>query len=108
MTLARALPAVLLLALGSATQAQDTAASGTERTPAVSDRGNQRTEHIRIEDAGSRIDEVRIGGQTRSITVQPKAPVPAYDIRPAGASPLPAPEAGPGSAGVRTWKILRF
>ncbi|MCE1249163.1 MAG: hypothetical protein LWW82_00340, partial [Comamonadaceae bacterium] len=33
---------------------------------------NQRAERIEVEDAGSRVDELRIGGQTQSITVQPK------------------------------------
>ncbi|MBS0508346.1 MAG: hypothetical protein JSR53_13285 [Proteobacteria bacterium] len=44
---------------------------------------DQRIEHIRIEDAGSRVDEVRVGGQTQSITVQPKTgtPMPPYEVQ---------------------------
>ena len=72
------------------------------------DRRTQRVEHIRTEDAGSRVDEVRAGGETKSITVQPKAAVPAYDVQPAGASPLPDPAAGIGAAGPRTWKLFNF
>jgi hypothetical protein len=68
----------------------------------------ERVEHIHLEDSGSRVDEVRIGGQTRSITVQPKANVPAYDVRPAGATYLARPESGPGSAGQRTWRVFSF
>lgn len=46
-------------------------------------RHNQRVEHIVVEDAGSRVQELRVGGQTQSITVQPKTgtPLPAYEVR---------------------------
>ncbi len=71
-------------------------------------RNNQRVEHIRVEDAGSRVDELRAGGETRSITVTPNAPVPSYDVRPADATRPRGAEAGPGSAGPRTWKVLSF
>jgi hypothetical protein len=74
-------------------------------------RANQRIEHIRVEDGGSRVDELRVGGQTRSITVQPKTGGPAYDVQPAGAAggPLAGRAGGsPGAAGQRTWKVLRF
>ena len=44
---------------------------------------NQRIERIHVEDSGARVDEVRYGGQTQSITVQPKTgtPMPAYEVR---------------------------
>jgi hypothetical protein len=45
-------------------------------------RRNQRIERIRIEDRGSRIDELRVGGQTQNITVQPKTETPAYQVMP--------------------------
>lgn len=54
----------------------------------------KRTERIRIEDAGSRIDELRIGGETKTITVQPKGGMPAYDVQP--------------QSGERSWKIVGF
>ena len=54
----------------------------------------KRTERIRIEDAGARIDELRVGGETLSITVQPKGGMPTYQIAP--------------SSGARSWKILGF
>ena len=54
----------------------------------------KRTERIRVEDAGSRIDELRIGGETQSISVQPKGRMPAYQIQP--------------ESGERSWKILGF
>ena len=54
----------------------------------------KRIERIHIEDAGSRIDELRVGGETLSIDVRPKGGMPAYQIQPA--------------SGERTWKILGF
>ena len=74
------------------------------------DRNTQRIEHIQHEDAGSRVNELRVGGETRSISVQPKAGVPGYDVRPADASGTAAGsrEAGPGSAGPRVWKLHQF
>jgi hypothetical protein len=45
--------------------------------------GNQRIERIRIEDRNNRIDELRVGGQTQNITVQPKSfEMPAYQVMP--------------------------
>ena len=54
----------------------------------------KRTERILIEDAGSRISELRVGGETKTITVQPKGGMPAYDVKP--------------DSGERSWKILGF
>jgi hypothetical protein len=54
----------------------------------------KRTERIHIEDAGSRIDELRVGGETKTIDVQPKGGMPAYQIQP--------------TSGERSWKILGF
>ena len=73
-------------------------------------RPDQRIERIHLEDAGSRIDEVRYGGETQSITVQPKANVPAYEILPTdGAHSHPASRDGVGpAAGQRVWNFLHF
>ncbi|MBZ0224358.1 MAG: hypothetical protein WA917_10260 [Comamonas sp.] len=56
----------------------------------------QRIERIVVEDAGSRVDELRVGGETKSITVQPKVggDVPSYQVRPNG--------------GARVWNLGRF
>jgi hypothetical protein len=54
----------------------------------------KRTERILVEDAGSRIDELRVGGETRSITVQPKGGAPRYQIQPV--------------SGERSWNVLAF
>ena len=74
-------------------------------------RRNQKIERIRHEDAGSTIDEVRYGGQTQSITVQPKANVPEYEIAPTDLSrSRPADHRdGMGSAtGQRLWNVFKF
>ena len=69
----------LLLALLPAAALAQPATIAREGT--LDPRQNQKIEFIRIEDAGNRIDEVRVGGQTQSITVQPKAgDVPAYQV----------------------------
>ncbi len=112
-TLLAALPLWLAMSLAGIAHAQPAAApASADATAAARDaepgRSNQRVEHIRVEDAGSRVDEVRTGGETQSITVTPKAPVPSYDVRPADVTRPGSSEAGPGSAGPRTWKVLSF
>jgi len=61
----------------------------------------QRTERITHEDAGSRIDELRVGGQTRRITVQTPAAVPGYEV-------TPQEQQSQGQAGRSSWRLLRF
>ena len=82
------------------------------QTPAApASRADQVIQKIRIEDAGSRIDEVRVGGQTQSITVQPKTGVnvPAYEIKPSDSSRGAAPSsANSDTAGSRVWNVLKF
>ena len=62
----------------------------------------QLAERIIIEDSGARISELRFGGETRSITVQPKGGMPAYDIRPISGADTQ------NTSGARTWKIFGF
>jgi hypothetical protein len=74
-------------------------------------RPDQRIQRIRIEDAGSRIDEVRVGGQTQSITVQPKVGdgVPAYEVKPTDTAPGGAPSSSSNdTTGSRVWNVLKF
>lgn len=53
-----------------------------------------RIENIVVEDSSARINELRVGGETKSITVQPKSGLPAYQVAP--------------KTGERTWKVLGF
>ena len=55
---------------------------------------NQLIERIHVEGGTASIDELRVGGETRSISVQPKGGFPAYDVQPA--------------TGTRAWKVLGF
>ena len=83
-----------------------TAAAATLNTPTDS-----RIERIHIEDSGSRIDELRVGGETRTITVTPKSGMPPYEVAPTTANRGPATteRSSAGAAGgTRTWKILGF
>ena len=94
------LPLCLLLCGVAQAQTQTrTVTSPPPVTPASSAEPSKRaaeqtTQHIVVEDARTRIDEVRVGSETKSITVTPKDGMPAYDV---------APESGD-----RTWKVLGF
>ena len=72
------------------------AAADAPKTTASAPRGaiEKRTERIHLEDAGSRIDELRVGGETKSIEVKPAGGAPAYQIQP--------------GSGERSWKVLDF
>ena len=71
---------------------------------------NQRIERIHVEDSGARVDEVRYGGQTQSITVQPKANVPSYEVLPndGGRERQGQTETGTGGNGPRVWNVMKF
>ncbi len=100
----------LSLVWPGATFAQ-TAPAADAATPAPPGRPDQRIERIQIEDAGSRIDELRVGGETKSIVVSPKDGMPAYDVLPGGANRnLTRGERGNGTTtgGTRVWKLLDF
>jgi hypothetical protein len=87
------------------------AAAPTESAVPKDGRRNQRIERIQHEDAGSRIDELRVGGQTQSITVQPKAGVPEYGIDPPGMArnrPGDHRDGLSNANGQRFWNLFRF
>lgn len=67
-------------------------------------------QHIEVEDGATRIDELRYGGETQSITVSPRSGARPYQIVPRdGASNFPgALGAAAGAAGQRVWNILDF
>ena len=86
-------------------------AQATVARDALAGRADQTIQRIRVEDAGSLIDEVRVGGMTQSITVQPKTGtlLPAYEVKPSdtarGASPSTSKNDTTGS---RVWNVLKF
>jgi hypothetical protein len=87
-----------------------TATDTVENTGALG-RQNQKIEHIRIEDKGATVDEMRYGGQTQSITVKPKSDMPSYEVRPNDGSRTAPPgqaETGANGNGPRVWNVLKF
>jgi hypothetical protein len=71
---------------------------------------NQRIERIRIEDRGSRIDELRVGGETQNITVETKSEVPAYQVMPNGERSQRAgrPESSDSDGKRVWWDVFKF
>ena len=103
----RLLPLLFLLLAPAALWAQ----TAEPAAPALEGRKNQKVERIVHEDAGSRIEETRYGGQTQNITVVPKADVPAYEIQStdlARSRPADARDGMGTATGTRFWNILKF
>jgi starvation-inducible outer membrane lipoprotein len=98
----RALPALaLLLPLAAWCQAQ----------PVENARPSQKIERLVHEDNGNRIEEVRVGGQVQSVTVQPRGDAPAYELQPtdmARSRPADRREGLSGGGTPRVWNFLRF
>ena len=81
-----------------------------ERGEKLDPRKNQKIEQIRTEDQGNRIDEVRVGGQTQSVTVQPKNGAPAYELQPNDQARSRPSDSRDGFAErkQRVWNVLGF
>ncbi len=109
---ARTLGLAFALAVAPCAWAQTTGtAVPTEAAPAESAPAarSERIERITHEDSLSRIDELRVGGQTRSIEVQPKNGAPSYEIAPApGGADLSDSTTKGGSTGKSRWRIFNF
>ncbi|AOW13856.1 hypothetical protein LPB72_01405 [Hydrogenophaga crassostreae] len=104
----------LSIALTAACAAQaQTAQTKESATPVPAEspaaKPGERIERITHEDELARVDELRVGGQTRSIEVTPKNGAPAYEIAPApGGANLSDNPASKGSTGKSRWRILNF
>jgi hypothetical protein len=83
--------AALLLQTGVHAQTAAPVGAGSTQPAAPIEQASQR---IRVEDSGAVISELRVGGQTRRIEVQPKDGLPAYQVAPA--------------TGERSWHVLGF
>ena len=80
-------------------------------TPApATGRPDPAVQRIHTEDASTRIDELRVGGETQSITVQPKtnSKLPAYEVKPADTTKANAPSSSSDTNGARVWNVLKF
>ncbi|RZL86787.1 MAG: hypothetical protein EOP82_28890 [Variovorax sp.] len=75
-------------------------------------RRNQKIERIHVEDSGATVDELRVGGQTESITVKPKNNAPAYQVMPNEAERTRnqgQSDQSTGEGGSRVWwNIFKF
>ena len=82
-----------------------------EKADRAEGRRNQKVERIHLEDSANVIDEVRYGGQTQSITVQPKAKMPEYEIQPTDLSrsrPADNRDGSSSATGKRLWNVFKF
>jgi hypothetical protein len=79
------------------------------QTPAPESAGSagieQKTERIIHHDRGSRIEEVRVGGQTRSIQVDTNSQLPGYQVQPIDPAQSTQDK---GAAGKSSWRIIKF
>jgi starvation-inducible outer membrane lipoprotein len=103
----RALISLCLACACAAAQAQPQEQSQDRPDP----RQNQKIQRIHVEDDGARIDELRVGGQTQSITVQPKAAVPEYEFQSSDLSrsrPADNRDGLSSPASQRVWNLFKF
>ncbi len=102
----RVLALLLLVPAAALAQAQ----APVTREPDGPARQNQKVERLVIEDEGNRIEEVRVGGQSQSVVVQPKGNLPPYELRPTDmARSRPADRREGLSGGTpRVWNLFNF
>jgi hypothetical protein len=112
---------LLLSSLACCAALAQAPAAGTARVPAAATllqsdeqadpRRNQKIERIHVEDAGASIDELRVGGETRSITVQPKTNLPQYEFQPTDLSrsrPADSRDGLSSPSSQRVWNLFHF
>jgi hypothetical protein len=65
---------------------------------------------VTVDGDGTRIEELRVGGQTRRMVVHPKDGTRPYEIQLLDAGRDTAAKSGPGrgGAGQRVWPVLAF
>ncbi len=96
--------AVALLGLGGAAlvNAQPAGVAGTE--PPAPRYPEPKVERLVHADGLSRVEELRVGGQTRRIEVQTRSAVPGYEVRPIDG----ARSDEMSGAGMRRWRVVQF
>ncbi len=103
---------VLAPLLACTALAAQTSPAPLVQEPQASDgRKNQKVERIHLEDDAVKIDEVRYGGQTQSITVQPKSNLPGYEIQPTDlgrSRPADNRDGMSSAGGKRVWNVFSF
>jgi hypothetical protein len=112
-------PAVPVPARGAAAAAPAAAASAAAQTLPAPVEADARVEaagdepfvkHTVIDDGRARIEELRVRGQLKKVTVQPKGRAPGYEILLGDGAHVVGDDPGTsrGSAGKRVWNVLRF
>jgi hypothetical protein len=96
-----AAPFILWLALASASALAQAPAPEPSRAAGI----EQKTERIVHQDRGSRIEELRVGGQTRTIQVDTNSQVPGYQVQPIDPAQSSQDK---GAAGKSSWRVIRF
>jgi len=112
MTAARPLVAAfaLLCALSFPAFAQEAAAAKQPpKAPPAEKDGEPKVQYTVIEDDATRIEELKVRGQTQRMTVTPKG-LKSYEILPADQGRDMSDSAGSqrGAAGKRVWRIFTF
>ena len=101
--------ALAVLPLAAAVAQTQAPAAASEAKPVGAARPDKKIQRIHTEDAGTRIDELRVGGETQQITVQPKTGGAAYEVKPAEGARGAAPASNNGDTnGSRVWNVLKF
>jgi hypothetical protein len=98
----------LVLALACAPCWGQTASAAA---PEPTERGEPNVQHTVIEDKGSKIDELKVRGQTQHVIVTPKVGLTKpYEIviSPTGRDPFDGTGGARTSAGKRVWNVLNF
>lgn len=90
----------------TATPAEPASPQAAEKT----ERGEPAVRRTVVEDDGARIDELKVRGQTKRITVTPKKGGKPYEIIPPGDGPdhSQGPNGSNGAVGKRVWPVLSF
>jgi len=73
-------------------------------------RHNQKIERIHVDDGGTKVDELRVGGETKDITVTPRGNMPQYEVQPTNNTRTNAQGQGDagGGTGPALWNVLKF
>lgn len=69
------------------------------------------TVRIHKQDAGSSIEELRVGSQTQEINVKPAGRAPAYQVRPNNNNTMRSrsgAHSSDGTNGPRVWNVIKF
>jgi hypothetical protein len=99
---------LLTLLLAALTSSAALAAEASDAAESV---GDAKVVETVVEDDSTRIEELRVRGQTQKVTVQPKnSKLPSYEIIMGDGSRDLSPGAGTtrGAAGRRVWSVLSF